>query len=76
MAKINIDGKEYETEKLPKEVLDLINSIAFVDGETQKLQNQIKVLQAARTFYSSQLKEILDKIENQIDNSNDKISFS
>ena len=76
MPKINIDGKEYDTEKLPKEALDFINSIAFVDGETQKLQNQIKVLQAARTFYSSQLKEILDKIENQIDASNDKISFS
>ena len=56
MAKITIDGKEYDTEKLPKEALDLINSIAFVDAETQKLQNQIKIYQAARTFYSNSIK--------------------
>ena len=76
MAKITIDGKEYDTEKLPKEAIDLINSIAFVDGETQKLQNQIKVLQAARNFYSAQLKEILQKVEDQIALSDEKINFS
>ena len=65
MAKITIDGKEYDTEKLPQEAIDLINSIAFVDGEIAKLQNELKVLQAARSFYSIQLKPILDKLEGE-----------
>ena len=73
MPKITIDGKEYDTENLPKEVIDLINSIAFVDAEVQKLQNQIKVYQAARTLYSQQLNQILSKLNNLND---DKISFS
>ena len=73
MSKITIDGKEYDTEKLPKEAIDLVNSIAFVDAEVQKLQNQVKIYTAARTLYANQLKEVLGKLP--ID-SNGKISFS
>ncbi|WP_164930672.1 DUF6447 family protein [Aquifex aeolicus] len=63
MAKVNIDGKEYDTEKLPKEAVDLINSIVFVDTELQRLENQKKVLTAARIFYAEKLKEVLSKLE-------------
>lgn len=73
MSKIMINNKEYDLENLPKEAIDLINSIAFVDAEIQKIQNQIKVYQAARTLYSQQLNEILNKLNNLND---DKISFS
>ena len=73
MAKIKIDGKEYELENLPKEAVELINSIAFVDGEIQKLTNQIKVYQLARNIYSNKLKEILNNLDISKD---DKISFS
>ena len=50
--------------------IDLINSIAFVDGEIAKLQNEIKVLQAARSFYSAQLKSVLDKLKGEKADSN------
>jgi len=60
MAKITIDGKEYDTEKLPKEALDLIASIGFVDEEMTKLTNQLKIYQIARNFYVDKLKEILN----------------
>ncbi len=73
MAKITIDGKEYELENLPKEAIDLINSISFVDSEIQKLNNQIKIHQIARTFYTNRLKEILDNLNEK---GEDKIQFS
>ena len=73
MAKITIDGKEYEIENLPKEAIELINSINFVDGEIQKLSNQIKIYQIARTFYGNKLKEILDTLPNSND---EKLKFS
>ncbi len=73
MAKITIDGKEYELENLPKEAIDLINSINFVDSEIEKLSNQVKIYQVARTLYANKLKEILDNLSNLSD---DKIKFS
>jgi len=73
MAKITIDGKEYELENLPKEAIDLINSINFVDNEIEKLSNQVKIYQVARTLYANKLKEILDNLSNLSD---DKIKFS
>jgi len=73
MAKITIDGKEYELKNLPKEAIDLINSINFVDMEIEKLSNQVKIYQVARTLYVNKLKEILENIS---ESSNDKIQFS
>ena len=73
MAKITIDGKEYELENLPQEAIELINSITFIDGEIQRLTNQIKIYQLARNIYSNKLKEILNNLELSND---DKISFS
>ena len=62
MAKVKIDGKEYDTAKLPQEALDLLNSIAYVDAKLRDHQNEVKLLQAARALYSNRLKEILDKV--------------
>ncbi len=70
MAEIIINGKKYETEKLPKEAVDLINSVKFIDNEIVRLQNQIKVNLAARNLYIQQLQTILSKLD-----SNEKISF-
>jgi len=74
MAKITINGKEYDIEKLPKEAIDLINSIRFVDAEVQKLQNQIKIHLAARALYMQQLQKVLGKV--QPATSDEKIKFS
>ena len=77
MPKITLDGKEYDTEKLPKEAVDLINSIQFVDNEIAKLQNQIKVHLSARNFYILQLKQVLSKEENSTEEvmEDDKVKF-
>jgi len=74
MAEVVINGKKYDLEKLPKEAVDLINSIRFVDSEVQKLQNEIRVMMAARNFYVQQLQGILEKIQQS--SSDDKIQFS
>jgi len=65
MAKVVINGKEYDTEKLPKEALDLINSVAFADSEIVRLQNQIRVMLAAKNYYLQQLDKILSSLESQ-----------
>jgi len=73
MAEVVINGKKYEIEKLPKEAVDLINSIKFVDNELLRLQNQMKVNLAAKNFYFQQLQAILSKLEKE--DSSEKISF-
>ena len=59
MPEVVIDGKKYNTEELPKEALDLINSISYTDAEINRLQNLIKVHLAARNYYLEQLRKIL-----------------
>ncbi len=61
MAKITIDGQEYDTENLPEQAISIINSIVAVDSEIQRMQNLIKIHNAARKFYGQQLQEILNK---------------
>ena len=63
MPKVTIDGKEYDTEKLPKEAMNLINSLIFVENELRRLQNQIAVYNAAKVFYTERLKEFLKEEE-------------
>ena len=77
MPKITLDGKEYDTEKLPKEAVDLINSIQFVDNEIAKLQNQIKIHLSARSFYILQLKQVLSKEQTSLEEvmEDDKVKF-
>ena len=77
MPKITLDGKEYDTEKLPKEAVDLINSIQFVDSEIAKLQNQIKIHLSARSFYILQLKQVLSKEQTSLEEvmEDDKVKF-
>jgi len=61
--KVNIDGKEYEVEKLPKEAVDLINTILYIDRKIIEFQNEIKILTAARLYYAQNLNKILQSIE-------------
>ncbi len=58
MPKVTINGKEYDTEKLPKEAVDLINSIFFVENELRKL----KIYNAAKTLYSQRLQSVISKL--------------
>ena len=63
MPEIIIDGKKYNTEELPKEAIELINSISYTDAEVARLQNLIKVHLAAKAYYMTQLKKLLSKSE-------------
>jgi hypothetical protein len=59
--KVTIDGKEYDLERLPKEAIDFINSILFVDKQIKDKENEIKVLLAARQFYFENLTKLLNQ---------------
>lgn len=59
MAKITIDGKEYDTDNLSAEAQRFLNSILFVDTQIQRLQNEMRVYMAARALYLQELKKHL-----------------
>ena len=61
MAKINIDGKEYDADSLSEEVKGQLMSLQFVDTELKRLQMQLASLQTARMAYANALKQALDK---------------
>jgi len=65
MAKVTINGKEYDTAKLPKEAVDLLNSILFTENEIRKLQNQIKIYNVAKTVYLKEFQSLLDKLPHE-----------
>ena len=61
MAKITIDGKEYDMEELSAEARGQIASIRFVDQKIADLQSQIAVLKTARIAYQQGLSNTLRK---------------
>ena len=62
MAKLTIDGKEYNVETLPPDAVSLINIIKQADSEIQRLQIQINLILAAKTAYIQKLKELIEKL--------------
>ena len=61
MAKITIDGKEYETDAMSNEAKAQLMSIQFCEAELQRLQATAASMQTARTAYLMALKTELDK---------------
>ena len=59
MNQVTIDGTEYSIEVLSDTAQQLINNIAFVDAEIQRMQNLIAVHNAARVTYYEGLKREL-----------------
>ena len=55
MAKITIDGQQYDSEKLSADALTQIESLRFVDAEIVRKQNELAVLQTARVAYAKAL---------------------
>ena len=62
MAKLTIDGKEYNIETLTPDIANLINIIRYADSEIQRLQVQINMLSTARVVYIQKLKGLLEKL--------------
>ena len=59
MAKITIDGVDYDPESLPQEALDQLSAVQFVDSKVTQLQSEIAALQTARNAYGQALAELL-----------------
>ena len=60
MAKIVINGKEYNTDELSQEAKNNIGSLDFVQKEIRRLEAQIAVYKTAEIAYSKVLENSLD----------------
>ena len=56
MAKINIDGKEYDLDQLPEEAKAQLLSLQLTDAEIQRMNNLIAICQTAKVGYINALK--------------------
>ncbi|MDB9789330.1 DUF6447 family protein [Gammaproteobacteria bacterium] len=63
MAKITIDGKEYDVDSLSEESKAQLVSLRYVDSELARLQAQAATLQTARIAYGRALKQTLEQGE-------------
>ena len=57
MAKVNIDGKDYEFDDLSDKAKAQLVSLQFVQGELKRLEAQIAVFKTAEVGYLRELKE-------------------
>lgn len=63
MAKITIDGKEYQSEDLDVKTKELISAINYCDVKIRDMNLEISVMKTARSGYVSALKRKLDEME-------------
>lgn len=61
MAKVTIDGKEYDTDTLQEDARDNILNIRFCDGKLADLRREIAMVQTARNAYAAVLQGQLPK---------------
>ena len=57
MAKVNIDGQDYEFDDLSDKAKAQLLSLQFVQGELKRLEAQIAVFKTAEVGYIRELKE-------------------
>ena len=63
MAKMTIDGKEYDTDTLSDQARATIASLQFVDARIQQLRNELAIADTARIAYARALKGELEKVQ-------------
>ena len=56
MAKLTLDGKEYETEEMSQNARAQMASIALCDRKIRDLQAEMAILQTAKRAYALALK--------------------
>ena len=61
MAKIKLDGVEYDTSKLSDNGKAQLASLQFLEVQMNKLKSEIAVFTTAKGVYSLALKEELEK---------------
>ena len=83
MAKITIDGKDYDTDTLSDEVKGNLSAMQFTDVEIQRLQAKLAAMQTARMAYARAVQEGLNNVASsaqvvspKIDLSGDSIQFN
>jgi hypothetical protein len=59
MAKIKIDGKEYDTDALSEEARDNLNNLNLCDQRMTQLKRDAAITQTARNAYAAALKAAL-----------------
>jgi len=60
MAKVTIDGAEYDMDALSDEVKATVASIRFVDEQLQEKRNQLAIADTARIAYGNALNKDLN----------------
>ena len=71
MAKITVDGKEYDSESMSKDALAQVQSIQYVNNQLVELQMRAAAYQTARNSYASALKNLLESGETEGDDAAD-----
>lgn len=61
MAKVTIDGKEYESDKLADEARNNLLNIQFCEQRLNELKREMAMTQTARNAYAQALKGQLPK---------------
>ena len=60
MARVTIDGKEFDTDELSKEALATLKSLQYVRGKMQDLELQNAALHTASNAYGIELRRLLN----------------
>jgi len=63
MAKITIDGKEYDSDNLSEETINQFNSVRLTDIKLSELKRDLGIAQTARNAYAMALKAALENEE-------------
>ena len=61
MAKITIDGNEYETDDMAEDARRQLQNVAFCDRKLEELRNETAIIQTARNAYARMLAGELKK---------------
>lgn len=59
MAKVTIDGTEYETDNMSDDARRQLQNVVFCDRKMDELRNESSVIQTARNAYAKQLGDAL-----------------
>ncbi|WP_104019700.1 DUF6447 family protein [Roseovarius nitratireducens] len=59
MAKITVDGTEYDTDNLSDDVKRQVQNVSYCDRKIEELKNEAAVIQTARNAYARSLGEML-----------------
>lgn len=65
MAKVSIDGVEYDTESMSQESRQQLEMLALTEQKVRQLQAEVAMMQTARQAYANALKASLVSIQPQ-----------